>query len=222
MRREPSRPGTRPRQVAPRAGLPGRGLPGRGLPGRGLLAVALALTGGHLGVGCGAAPPAAFRPRVSPPRWPREPGGRDSRTGRAGRAQRTGGPLDWPPFGSNVHIVMSGWRPADPGEVPWSSRPRTSCSPSSTRSTGKTGRPLDRLRFRPRARRPESQSQPAQRDHGIVHRHYRLLPPAGVPRPGRRAPLTCPSASTTRGRGIPTWRPAGSSPTGSPPTSITI
>ncbi len=119
MRREPSRPGTRPRQVAPRAGLPGRGLPGRGLPSRGLLAVALALTGGLLAAGCGAAPPAAFRPAgVAAADSPASPAAGTAGTGRAGRAQRTGGPLDWPPFGSNVHIVMPGWRPADPGEVP--------------------------------------------------------------------------------------------------------
>ena len=45
--------------------------------------------------------------------------GATGRTGNlAGPAHRPAGPLNWPPFGGNVRVVMPGWLPADPGEVP--------------------------------------------------------------------------------------------------------
>lgn len=103
MRREPGRPGTaRPSRVPARAGL------------LRMLAAGLAATGGLLVAGCGAAPAAPFRPAGV---------ARPDRTGNLaspaspGRpARRTAGSLEWPPFGRHVHVVMPGWRPADPGE----------------------------------------------------------------------------------------------------------
>ncbi|HEY5351252.1 MAG TPA: hypothetical protein VIK57_02250, partial [Streptosporangiaceae bacterium] len=47
--------------------------------------------------------------------------GAAGRTGNlASPAHRAAGPLNWPPFGGNVHIVMPGWLPGmtDPGQVP--------------------------------------------------------------------------------------------------------
>jgi hypothetical protein len=78
-----------------------------------MLTAGLAATGGLLVAACGAAPPAAFRPVgvATPDRT-----GSLASPGRPGR--RTAGPLEWPPFGRNVHIVMPGWRPGDPGEAP--------------------------------------------------------------------------------------------------------
>jgi hypothetical protein len=77
-----------------------------------------------LATGCGADPAAAFRPagasmgaRASA--GPATGAGAAGRTGNlASPAHRAAGPLNWPPFGGNVHIVMPGWLPADPGEVP--------------------------------------------------------------------------------------------------------
>jgi len=102
MRREPGRPRRRrPARVPARTGLSL------------MLAVGLAAAGGLLVAACGSPPPAAFRPvGVATP----------DRTGSLASpvspARRAAGPLDWPPFGGNVHIVMPGWRPADPGEGP--------------------------------------------------------------------------------------------------------
>jgi hypothetical protein len=89
MRREPGRPGAR--------------------LGR-LNTAGLIITGGLLMTGCGSAAQATFHPAGAT-----APGSTGSPAGPAHRA--TGG-LQWPPFGGHVHIVMPGWRPADPAEVP--------------------------------------------------------------------------------------------------------
>lgn len=90
----------------------------------GLATAGLIITGGLLATGCGAGPPAAFRP-AGASMGARASAGTAAGTGTAGRtgnlaspAHRAAGPLNWPPFGGNVHIVMPGWLPADPGEVP--------------------------------------------------------------------------------------------------------
>jgi hypothetical protein len=87
------------------------------LPSTGLVIVA-----GLLAAGCGAAAPTAFRPAGAGTSTGASTGAGASATGRAANpdvpAHRVTGPLEWPPFGSNVHIVMPGWLPADPGEVP--------------------------------------------------------------------------------------------------------
>ena len=70
--------------------------------------------GGLLVAGCGPAAPTAFRPAGAPAR-----ASASGSTGSlAGPAHRAAGLLERPPFGANVHIVMPGWLPADPGEVP--------------------------------------------------------------------------------------------------------
>jgi hypothetical protein len=92
----------------------------------GLATAGLVITGGLLATGCGAGTPAAFRPAGASAGTSAGAGaGTGTGTGTAGRtgnlaspAHRAAGPLHWPPFGGNVHIVMPGWLPADPGQVP--------------------------------------------------------------------------------------------------------
>jgi len=88
----------------------------------GLATSGLVITGVLLATGCGAGTPAAFSPAGASTGAGTATGtgaGAAGRTGNlAGPAHRAAGPLNWPPFGSNVHIVMPGWLPADPGEVP--------------------------------------------------------------------------------------------------------
>jgi hypothetical protein len=90
----------------------------------GLATAGLVITGGLLATGCGAGTPAAFRP-AGASAGTSAGAGTATGTGAAGRtgnlaspAHRAAGPLHWPPFGGNVHIVMPGWLPADPGQVP--------------------------------------------------------------------------------------------------------
>jgi hypothetical protein len=146
MRREPSWPGTRPSRVGPPAGLITRSLrttalrttalvtrslitwgkAAQGLLKTGLISTGLIMMGALLAAGCGAAAPSAFRPAGAAgadstgPDGTGSPAARTGSTGAAGSAgqpQRASG-LEWPPFGRGVHIVMPGWLPADPGEVP--------------------------------------------------------------------------------------------------------
>jgi hypothetical protein len=86
----------------------------------GLVTSSLIITGVLLATGCGADTPTAFRPAgASAGPGPATGTGAAGRTGNlASPAHRAAGPLNWPPFGGNVHIVMPGWLPADPGEVP--------------------------------------------------------------------------------------------------------
>jgi hypothetical protein len=90
----------------------------------GLATAGLVITGGLLATGCGAGTPAAFRPAGASAGTSAGAGtatgaGAAGRTGNlASPAHRAAGPLHWPPFGGNVHIVMPGWLPADPGQVP--------------------------------------------------------------------------------------------------------
>ena len=95
------------------------------------LSLALLAAAGGLAAGCG------HRARHVPPgRRHRTRGGGQSPPGaRDGPAT---GPnlLAWPPFGPDVHIVMPGWLPPAPATAARrSSRPRISCSRSSTRNT---------------------------------------------------------------------------------------
>jgi len=87
-----------------------------------LVTSGLVITGVLLATGCGAGTAAAFRPAgasTGASAGPATGAGAAGRTGNlASPAHRAAGPLNWPPFGGNVHIVMPGWRPADPGEVP--------------------------------------------------------------------------------------------------------
>ena len=78
---------------------------------------------GLLIAGCGPAASPAFRPAgVATP----EPTGTADRTAAtadrtaatAGRPHDTAGALERPPFGGNVRIVMPGWLPPDPRQVP--------------------------------------------------------------------------------------------------------
>jgi hypothetical protein len=93
--------------------LPTRGTLTPGLLVRSLLSTGLLIAGGLL-TGC-STPPTTFRPAgvttpdgtVSPASPPRHV---------AGHAATDS--LNWPPFGSNVHIFMPGWLPADRGEAP--------------------------------------------------------------------------------------------------------
>ena len=88
----------------------------------GLATAVLVISGVLLATGCGAGPAAAFRPAGASTGARASAGpatGAGGRTGNlASPAHRAAGPLNWPPFGGNVHIVMPGWLPADPGEVP--------------------------------------------------------------------------------------------------------
>jgi hypothetical protein len=64
---------------------------------------------------CGCAsqpPPATFHPAGSVATGPEDTSVATS------APRRRGGPLAWPPFGRNVHIVMPGWLPPDHGQVP--------------------------------------------------------------------------------------------------------
>jgi hypothetical protein len=92
------------------------------LASTGLASTGLVIVAGLLAAGCGAAAPTAFRPAGAGTSTGASTGAGASATGRAANpdvpAHRATGPLEWPPFGSNVHIVMPGWLPADPGEVP--------------------------------------------------------------------------------------------------------
>jgi len=134
MRRQPSWPGTRPPRVRSPAGLisrsPGllkRGLTSTGLISTGLISTGLITMGGLLAAGCGPAAPSAFAPAGAArtggtgtpgTRSPAATAGGAGRAGSAGGTQRAAGPLEWPPFGRSVHIVMPRWLPADPAEVP--------------------------------------------------------------------------------------------------------
>ena len=75
---------------------------------RGPLRVLLAGVGA-LVVGCGSPPPPAFHPAGANP----TAGQGSARLGQASSQQVT-----WPPFGSNVHVIMTSWLPADQGKVP--------------------------------------------------------------------------------------------------------
>jgi hypothetical protein len=89
-----------------------------------LVTSGLVITGVLLASGCGASTPTAFRPAgastgAGASAGPATGTGAAGGTGNlASPAHRADGPLNWPPFGRNVHIVMPGWLPADPGEVP--------------------------------------------------------------------------------------------------------
>ena len=83
-----------------------------------LSAAALIIVGGLLVAGCGPGAPATFRPAGAGAPAP-APGLPGTRTGSpAGPAHRAAEPLAWPPFGRNIRVVMPGWLPADPGDVP--------------------------------------------------------------------------------------------------------
>ena len=90
----------------------------------GLATAGLVITVVLLATGCGAGTPTAFRPAgasagVGTATGAGAGAGAAGRTGNlASPAHRAAGPLNWPPFGGNVHIVMPGWLPADPGEMP--------------------------------------------------------------------------------------------------------
>jgi len=69
---------------------------------------------GALMVACSAARPATFHPGgTNPARASGANGPPSSRLARTASQQVT-----WPPFGSNVHIIMPTWLPADRREVP--------------------------------------------------------------------------------------------------------
>ena len=95
------------------------GLLSRGRLIRGLLSAGLLITGGLL-TGC-STPPTTFRPAgVTTPDGtgsPANPASPPSPAHHMG-GHATTGSLAWPPFGSNVHIFMPGWLPADRGEAP--------------------------------------------------------------------------------------------------------
>ena len=130
MREQPGRIRTRVPRVLARAGVRARTLltaslttgsltTGRLTTGRpvrkGALVTASLLTmGGLLVAACGPGAPAAFRPAGAPARAPAS----GSTGSLAGPAHRAAGLLERPPFSGNVHIVMPGWVPADPGGVP--------------------------------------------------------------------------------------------------------
>ena len=69
---------------------------------------------GALAVACGATPAATFHPEGA------NPAGSASTPshGPSQLARVSADSVVWPPFGRNVHIVMPGWLPADPAEVP--------------------------------------------------------------------------------------------------------
>src|ERR1700722_14036778 len=88
----------------------------------GLATAGLVITGVLLASGCGAGTPTACRPAGASAGTSAGPATGTGAAGGTGNlaspAHRATGPLNWPPFGRNVHIVMPGWLPADPGEVP--------------------------------------------------------------------------------------------------------
>ena len=69
---------------------------------------------GALVAACGSPPAAAFHPGGA------NPAGAAGVTGPPSSrlAQTASHRVTWPPFGSNVHVVMPAWLPADRGEVP--------------------------------------------------------------------------------------------------------
>ena len=64
-------------------------------------------------VACGSAPPPTFHPRAANPAGAGAAGPSSSRLARTASQKVT-----WPPFGSNVHVIMPAWLPADRSEVP--------------------------------------------------------------------------------------------------------
>jgi hypothetical protein len=64
---------------------------------------------GALVVGCGSPPSPGFHPAGADPAG----GQGSSQSGQTSSQQVT-----WPPFGPNVHVVMTSWLPADPGKIP--------------------------------------------------------------------------------------------------------
>ena len=69
---------------------------------------------GALVVACGSAPPATFYPGGTNPAG--SGGVADPSSARLARTASQ--KVTWPPFGSNVRVVMTAWLPADRGEVP--------------------------------------------------------------------------------------------------------
>ena len=129
MRDEPRGAWTCPPRVVARTGRLARNVIATRLAATrpvttGLVTSGLVITGVLLASGCGAGTAAAFRP-AGASTGARASAGTGAGTGAGGRtgnlaspAHRAAGPLNWPPFGGNVHIVMPGWLPADPGKVP--------------------------------------------------------------------------------------------------------
>jgi hypothetical protein len=78
-------------------------------PRRALLTVVAALV-----VACGSAPPPAFHPGGA------SPAGAGGAAGPSASrlAQTASQQVTWPPFGSNVHVIMTAWLPTDRSEVP--------------------------------------------------------------------------------------------------------
>lgn len=127
MRDEPRGAWTCPPRVVARAGRLARNVIATRLATArqvttGLATAGLVITGGLLATGCGAGTPTAFRPAGASAGTSAGPATGTGAAGRSGNlaspAHRAAGPLNWPPFGGNVHIVMPGWLPADPGEMP--------------------------------------------------------------------------------------------------------
>ncbi len=81
---------------------------------RALVTGLLLVITGTSAAACGGAPAAAFHPGGT------DPGGTAASPvpGSSRLARVSADSLVWPPFGRNVHIVMPGWLPADPAEVP--------------------------------------------------------------------------------------------------------
>ena len=96
MRRQPGRPGGYPSRVRSTSLL-------------------MMIVSGLLVAGCGPAAPPAFRPAgvATPDRTATA-----DRTGTTPGRPHGAGALERPPFGRNVRIVMPGWLPADPRQVP--------------------------------------------------------------------------------------------------------
>jgi hypothetical protein len=65
-------------------------------------------------VACGSAPPPTFHPEGA------GPAGADGAAGPSSSrlAQTAAQRVTWPPFGSNVHVIMTAWLPTDRSEVP--------------------------------------------------------------------------------------------------------
>ncbi len=101
MRRQPGRPGEYRPRVWSRAGR---------------LTSSLVVVSGLLMTGCASAASPAFRPAGVATPGQTAPAARTAAA--AGRAHDTAGALERPPFGGNVRIVMPGWLPADPRQVP--------------------------------------------------------------------------------------------------------
>src|SRR5262245_50847652 len=72
------------------------------------------LAGVALVVACGSAPPPTFHPHGA------NPAGAGGVTGPSSSrlAQTASQRVTWPPFGSNVHVIMTDWLPVDRSEVP--------------------------------------------------------------------------------------------------------